>query len=220
MMRVQNLIATATAFTLIVGFVGASPSPEVRKPTAEELQDLFGKDHFSPEMDAFRELMKEPPKALYFKDGDKNVFSHTWQSKGVALGFDADCRVRFITLYSGVSTDPSGLPLVTDSSGLPMDKSIEYAPFQAYKGQLPFGLTFDDTPDVIQKKLGKPSAIVPGTKDGITSAYSYPYTKGLYIHFNDYGVPGPKSKIAFLIYFVPKVKEAPKPPAPLPGTPP
>src|SRR5713101_5785163 len=134
-----------------------APKKGDTKHTVKSLRGLLAKDHLSSELRDFREMMGRRPEAFYprFDSG----FFHSWESKGVSLWFDKDCKVIYIVLYADKIED-----------------------FQRYEGELPEKLSFADTTTDITTKLGKPEEVIEGN-GSVTSEWRYP-KKGLSIDFD------------------------------------
>lgn len=129
----MKTITTISICALLV-LVTATPETQTADSdalTVEFLKSLLGKDHLD---DATAELHKRAggdPLATYFVTHEKSFF-HSWKNKGLSVRFDGTNRATAIFLYSkGV------------------DKFAQFA------AGLPENLSFDDTRDQVEKKLGK-----------------------------------------------------------------
>jgi hypothetical protein len=96
----------------------------------KSLLNLLGRDRRSPEIERFSKTLAEKPKVSEYDSG-KTVY-YSWKSKGISLAFEAS-KLRKIYLYAE-GTDG----------------------FSQYQGELPDKLTFADTREIVEAKLGKP----------------------------------------------------------------
>jgi hypothetical protein len=138
---------------------GATQEPKAKDEAVSPRQwrEFLGKDHLSEEVHGARERFREKPKARYGQDA-KSGFALNWYKTGLSLQFRSDNTLAAVLLHAGKSE-----------------------PFALYKGELPDGLSFDDTAEAVEKKLGKPSKAIDRPERG-NSAYQYA-GKGLTITF-------------------------------------
>lgn len=142
-----------------------------------QLVALLGKDHFSDEMQQFREKLKGTPVAKYSTYLGK-CFYHSWNAEGVSLRFNGENQLECIYLYADG-----------------MDG------FKEYKGELPAGLSFADNADAVEKKLGRPAEVLGGC--GVHCWREYP-AKGLAVTFQTKDCEDRKARVAWLVLSVPE----------------
>lgn len=113
------------------------PVPLGRGPVLEALAGAFGKPVDGPEVAAVRKAVGGGPKEARSDDGRLTLY---WWDKGLSLTFGTDRSLESATFSGG-----NGMwGAVLDEKPKP------------YPGALPYGLGWDDGPDAVERKLGRP----------------------------------------------------------------
>lgn len=150
----------------LAGRVPAAPLPPVPQPSAEQLRAALGQSPAGPEVKVLVKAFDALPTVWYadwvgrrLKSGSTNS-ELSWERHGVKLKVDKD-NVSLIYLHSQGADD-----------------------YAQYRGQLPEGLTFADSPEAVAKKLGpltrKPFLFEREERKGgqVVDAIDYTHSKG------------------------------------------
>lgn len=118
-----------------------------RRPTLQTLVRLFGKSEQSQEVQALRAELGTDPKRSDYEDASYLI----WYSKGVEILFDKKQpvpAVKTVFLYAKQRDENKG--------------GFLNEPYQEYSGELPYGLSFTDSRDAVERKLGRPDEVGGG----------------------------------------------------------
>jgi hypothetical protein len=118
-----------------------------RRPSIQTLVRLFGKSEQSQEVQALRAEMGNDPKRSDYEDASYLI----WYERGVEILFDKKQpipAVKTIFLHAKSRDEHKGAFL--------------NPPYQEYCGELPCGLSFKDSRDDVERRLGKPDEVGGG----------------------------------------------------------
>lgn len=113
----------------------AEPFPPHHYPTPEQIFSLFGE---SPASAAFQHLFRDFDPITLITDSESEIVERKHEY-GFSLYFDNRCRA------SDGHPSFAGINMCRDRMGSS----------RPWRGPLPFGLNFDDTPSVLEARLGK-----------------------------------------------------------------
>ncbi len=138
LVRVLNL-SVLTVLVCLAASTFAAPAPPVPKPTAEQVEAVLGKPVAGTEVSTLVKALGVLPEADYAfwkypkTKASAAKFDLLWRQQGLRLLIRNE-QVELAWLYN------------QDVDG-----------FGRYSGQLPGGLTFDDTPETVAKAFGPPT---------------------------------------------------------------
>jgi hypothetical protein len=119
------------------GKVVSPPPPVGSGPILDAVLRAFGKSVDAPEVADVSKALGGKPKEARSDDGRLTLY---WWDAGLTLSFGKERVLESATFVGGGSMWNA----VLDQKSKP------------YRGEMPYGLTWDDGPDAVERKLGKP----------------------------------------------------------------
>ncbi|MGL4555243.1 MAG: hypothetical protein ACRC33_29095, partial [Gemmataceae bacterium] len=116
-------------------------------------------------------------------DDDGPSFFNCWLARGVSVQFNQDGQVRTVFLYAE-----------------------GFDRFGAYRGELPAGLAFGDTPAAVRRKLGDPEETIDGEPGVVNAVWQYP-SKGLAFHYTTADTRDAKARLCCVVLHRPEAKK-------------